>query len=143
MCIRDSIKSCHAKDIALSEKLTTHLDEVRPGLGGLDYATFLRELDKLDPDTLLMIEHPLCTVPELMTILNERLSSEGSKVAEAELQQALDHLTLCSALDRERQYYAFAAHSFPDVVESSQDVPALLDQLSKQIAASSGGKQDA
>lgn len=51
------IKSCHAKDVVLSDRLTTHLDEVRPGLGTLDYRAFLRELDKLDPDTPLMIEH--------------------------------------------------------------------------------------
>ena len=50
------IKSCHAKDILLQEKLTTHLDEVRAGTGGLDYATFLRELSRL-PDTPLMLEH--------------------------------------------------------------------------------------
>lgn len=51
------IRSCHAKDIALSGKLTVHLDEVRPGLGALDYRTFLRELGRLDSDTPLMIEH--------------------------------------------------------------------------------------
>jgi len=51
------IKSCHAKDTLLATRLTTHLDEVRPGLGYLDYRTLLRELDKLDPDTPLMIEH--------------------------------------------------------------------------------------
>lgn len=51
------IKSCHAKDIALSDDLTVHLDEVRPGLGGLDYRTFLGELDRLEPDTPLMLEH--------------------------------------------------------------------------------------
>ena len=51
------IKSCHAKDTLLATKLTTHLDEVRPGLGYLDYGTLLRELSKLDPDTPLMIEH--------------------------------------------------------------------------------------
>jgi sugar phosphate isomerase/epimerase len=51
------IKSCHAKDTLLATKLTTHLDEVRPGLGYLDYRTLLRELDKLEPDTPLMIEH--------------------------------------------------------------------------------------
>lgn len=50
------IKSCHAKDILLQTKLTTHLDEIRPGLGGLDYATFLKELSKI-PDTPLMLEH--------------------------------------------------------------------------------------
>jgi len=50
------IKSCHAKDILLQKKLTTHLDEIRPGLGGLDYAAFLKELSKI-PDTPLMLEH--------------------------------------------------------------------------------------
>lgn len=50
------IKSCHAKDILLQTKLTTHLDEVRPGQGGLDYAAFLKELSKL-PGTPLMLEH--------------------------------------------------------------------------------------
>ncbi len=50
------IKSCHAKDIILSEKFTTHLDETRPGTGGLDYATFLKELSKF-PDVPLMLEH--------------------------------------------------------------------------------------
>jgi sugar phosphate isomerase/epimerase len=50
------IKSCHAKDIILEKKLTTHLSETRPGLGGLDYETFLRELSKL-PGVPLMLEH--------------------------------------------------------------------------------------
>jgi sugar phosphate isomerase/epimerase len=51
------VKSCHAKDISLSGKLTVHLDEVRPGLGALDYRTFLKELDRIDRDTPLMLEH--------------------------------------------------------------------------------------
>jgi sugar phosphate isomerase/epimerase len=51
------IRSCHAKDIVLSPKLTVHLDEVRPGLGNLDYRVYLQELDTLDPDTPLMLEH--------------------------------------------------------------------------------------
>ena len=50
------IKSCHAKDILLQEKLTTHLDEVRAGTGGLDYAVFLKELSKF-PGVPLMLEH--------------------------------------------------------------------------------------
>jgi sugar phosphate isomerase/epimerase len=50
------IKSCHAKDILLSTKLTTHLDEVRPGEGGLDYVTFLKELSRLG-EVPLMLEH--------------------------------------------------------------------------------------
>ena len=51
------IKSCHAKDISLSTKFTVHLDEVRAGLGYLNYKVFLEELSKLDPDTPLMLEH--------------------------------------------------------------------------------------
>lgn len=51
------IKSCHAKDILLSGKLTIHLDEVIAGLGYLDYHTYLRELSKLDEDMPLLIEH--------------------------------------------------------------------------------------
>ena len=51
------IKSCHAKDILLRDTLTVHLDEVRPGLGGLDYRTYLKELANLDGDIPLMIEH--------------------------------------------------------------------------------------
>jgi sugar phosphate isomerase/epimerase len=50
------IKSCHAKDILLSTKLTTHLDEVRPGMGGLDYTVFLKELSKFS-NVPLMLEH--------------------------------------------------------------------------------------
>jgi sugar phosphate isomerase/epimerase len=51
------IRSCHAKDILLQPQLTTHLDEVRPGLGTLDYGVYLRELNKLDAGIPLMIEH--------------------------------------------------------------------------------------
>lgn len=51
------IKTCHGKDIALGGRLTVHLDEVQPGLGGLDYHTFLTELDKLPADTPLLLEH--------------------------------------------------------------------------------------
>ncbi|OPZ22692.1 MAG: Xylose isomerase-like TIM barrel [Lentisphaerae bacterium ADurb.BinA184] len=51
------IRSCHAKDIRLGDKLTVHLDEVRPGQGGLDYPAFLRGLSRLDADVPLMLEH--------------------------------------------------------------------------------------
>jgi sugar phosphate isomerase/epimerase len=51
------VRSCHAKDTLLSTKLTTHLDEVRPGLGQLDYTVLLKELARLEPDMPLMIEH--------------------------------------------------------------------------------------
>lgn len=51
------IRSCHAKDIVLLPRMTTHLDEVRPGMGGLDYRVFMEELAKLDSDTSIMMEH--------------------------------------------------------------------------------------
>lgn len=51
------IRSCHAKDITLSGKLTVHLDECRPGLGELDYATYLQCMDKLDDSVCMMLEH--------------------------------------------------------------------------------------
>ncbi len=51
------IRSCHAKDIRLAPRLTVHLDEVRPGLGCLDYRVFLDALGRLDPETPLMLEH--------------------------------------------------------------------------------------
>ena len=51
------IVSCHAKDILMSDQLTVHLQEVRPGLGALDYHTFLTELDRLPGDVPLILEH--------------------------------------------------------------------------------------
>lgn len=51
------IVGVHAKDILLRQNLTVHLDEVRPGLGGLDYGVFLEEMGKLPPDTPFMLEH--------------------------------------------------------------------------------------
>jgi sugar phosphate isomerase/epimerase len=51
------IRSCHAKDILLHDRLTVHLNEVRPGQGKLDYRVYLRELARLDPDMPLILEH--------------------------------------------------------------------------------------
>lgn len=51
------IRSCHAKDIKLREdNYIPQLDEVRAGLGNLDYSVFLTELAKLK-DVPLMMEH--------------------------------------------------------------------------------------
>lgn len=50
------IKSCHAKDIILRNQLTTHLDEIRPGLGALDFNVYLQELAQLE-NVPLIIEH--------------------------------------------------------------------------------------
>ena len=51
------MRSCHAKDSLLQQALTAHLDEARPGLGGLNYHVYLEELAKLERDMCLMIEH--------------------------------------------------------------------------------------
>jgi sugar phosphate isomerase/epimerase len=50
------IVSCHGKDILMQDRLTVHLDEVRPGLGTLDYQVYLKELSQL-ADVPLIIEH--------------------------------------------------------------------------------------
>jgi sugar phosphate isomerase/epimerase len=50
------IKSCHAKDTIIQNKLTIHISETQPGLGKLDYAVYLKELSKLD-NVPLMLEH--------------------------------------------------------------------------------------
>lgn len=51
------VASCHAKDITLRDALSLHLDEVPPGLGNLDYRTYLTELDRLNGSPPLMLEH--------------------------------------------------------------------------------------
>lgn len=51
------IRSCHAKDILLQEKFIIHLDEVRPGTGVLDYRTYLCEINRINQDIPLMLEH--------------------------------------------------------------------------------------
>lgn len=51
------IRSVHVKDILLHDKLTVHLDEVRPGQGGLALDVLLRSLDGLGDDLPIMLEH--------------------------------------------------------------------------------------
>lgn len=51
------VRSCHAKDVVQRPGLLVHMDEVRPGLGHLDYPTLIRELNRLDPELPLMMEH--------------------------------------------------------------------------------------
>jgi sugar phosphate isomerase/epimerase len=51
------IKSVHCKDVALLGELTVHIEERRPGCGGLDHAVLFSELARLDPDTSVLMEH--------------------------------------------------------------------------------------
>jgi sugar phosphate isomerase/epimerase len=51
------IRSCHAKDITLrQDNYIPQLDELRPGLGNMDYVAYLQEMAKLK-DVPLMMEH--------------------------------------------------------------------------------------
>lgn len=72
------IKSCHAKDIMLTQKLTVHLEEVVPGQGIFDYGVYLSELSRLDADIPLMIEH-LPTEEEYMKAA-EYIRKEAAKL---------------------------------------------------------------
>lgn len=57
------IKSCHAKDLILKQgTYMPQFDEVRPGLGAMDYHVFLAELRNL-PEVPIMMEH-LATAEE-------------------------------------------------------------------------------
>ena len=49
--------SCHAKDLIVHPKLALHIDEVRPGLGRMDYRAYLQEIAKLGRDVPLILEH--------------------------------------------------------------------------------------
>jgi len=51
------IKSCHAKDVRREPGFPVHIQECQPGLGKLDYATYLREVSKLPVPPPLMLEH--------------------------------------------------------------------------------------
>jgi len=51
------IVSCHTKDLKMSKPLTVTIHEVPITQGGFDHRTYLRELNKLDADIPLMMEH--------------------------------------------------------------------------------------
>ena len=51
------IKSCHIKDIILTDDFIWQLHECPPGEGAFDYDALFMELDKLDPDLPVMPEH--------------------------------------------------------------------------------------
>ncbi len=51
------IVSCHAKDLRWEVEMNMHFVETRPGLGMLDYPTYLRRLGQLPQHPPLMLEH--------------------------------------------------------------------------------------
>ncbi|MEZ4731416.1 MAG: TIM barrel protein [Caldilineaceae bacterium] len=72
------MRSVHIKDIQLANRLTVHLDEVRPGQGGLELRTLLRELNRLDPDLPILLEHlPNATEYDLAAAHGAVATEEG------------------------------------------------------------------
>lgn len=53
----DRIKSCHAKDIQIQPGFPIRIQEVQAGLGILDYRTYIKAINKIDPNMPLIIEH--------------------------------------------------------------------------------------
>ena len=51
------VASCHAKDLDWVVEMNVRFAEVRPGLGSIDYKTYLKQLAGLDRDVPLMLEH--------------------------------------------------------------------------------------
>lgn len=51
------IVSCHAKDLTWDIEMNVHFREVGPGLGSLDFATYLRRLARLPQEAPLILEH--------------------------------------------------------------------------------------
>ncbi len=53
-----NVKSCHAKDIQLDDDVyTVRFSECRPGEGAIAYGVLIEELESIDPNMPLMLEH--------------------------------------------------------------------------------------
>jgi sugar phosphate isomerase/epimerase len=50
------IVSAHAKDVAIQDRLVVHIDNIATGTGILDYPTFLRLIEALDPSYPVIVE---------------------------------------------------------------------------------------
>jgi len=60
------IVSAHAKDVRIADRLVLHLDEVPAGQGMLDYRSFFRLMESLDPSFPVIVEH--CSVAEIPAV---------------------------------------------------------------------------
>lgn len=52
----EHIVSGHAKDSRIEDRLTIHIDACCPGQGNLDFATYFRRMEQLDPEYPLIVE---------------------------------------------------------------------------------------
>ncbi|MDC7222689.1 MAG: TIM barrel protein [Spirochaetales bacterium] len=55
--LKPYIKSCHAKDILIGTAFPIEIRECAPGLGSLDYQTYITEMNKINENMPLMLEH--------------------------------------------------------------------------------------
>jgi sugar phosphate isomerase/epimerase len=75
------IVSAHAKDIVIEDRLTLHLETVPAGRGLLDYRTFLRRMEALDPDYPVIVEAAgEKDLPEVSAFLHRTAEELGIRV---------------------------------------------------------------
>ncbi len=78
-CVRrfgPHIVAAHAKDVYMEDNCdTVRISEVRPGLGNIDYQTYLRCLDELPQTVTLMLEH--LSTEEEYRAAHEYIRSQG------------------------------------------------------------------
>jgi sugar phosphate isomerase/epimerase len=51
------IRAVHAKDMTITRDLTLSMPERRPGLGDIDFRSFITQMQRLDPETPFLVEH--------------------------------------------------------------------------------------
>jgi sugar phosphate isomerase/epimerase len=51
------VRAVHAKDMTILRDLTLSMPERRPGLGDIDFHSFITQMQRLDPDTPFLVEH--------------------------------------------------------------------------------------
>ncbi|HEX2033350.1 MAG TPA: sugar phosphate isomerase/epimerase family protein [Chloroflexota bacterium] len=71
----------HAKDVTIEDRLVIHVSECAAGTGLLDYETFLRRIEALDPEFPLVVEH--CTseeLPRISEFLHHKAAALGIEV---------------------------------------------------------------
>jgi sugar phosphate isomerase/epimerase len=77
----DRIASAHAKDCVIWNRLTLHLDVVAAGTGLLDYRTFLRRMEELNPDYPVIVEGAsLDELPAVSAFLHQTAADLGITV---------------------------------------------------------------
>lgn len=77
----DRIVSAHAKDIVIEDRLVLHLDQRPAGQGLLDYQTFFRRLEALNPSIYVIVEGAsVDELPQVKRFLDETAAALGIRV---------------------------------------------------------------